>query len=307
MGGFASSEINCQHLNNFLPGKILKADKEPTDGGGGGGGGERLTEREYLAIGICSGFLLMLYIFAMVVFLLIRRRHRRDKRLREQFLNLPLPQGLGYKSSRILGLEDSFNPYFGREVGGGGAAEGMTKGGRLSVRSAGRCSLHARTGQDQIEQIYDITKVLNILILFYSIFNQFSYSKQFSFLFSYVSALVQFSCFMPIFLLQPSFTFCQPILSLHTTFLASIYFFASHQFSCFMSIFLLHPPTYTLSANFIASHHLSCFNLFFCFTPIFLLHVDFLAAPTHLYFFSQFYRFNPIFCCTLIVLLLASI
>ena len=120
-----------------LAGKIRKAGSDQ-----GGGGGDRLTEREYLAIGICSGFLLMLYLFAMVVFLLIRRRHRRDKRLREQFLNLPLPQGLGYKSSRILGLEDSVNPYFGSKL-------------RLSTRSAGQCSIHA----PHQEHIYDITKV----------------------------------------------------------------------------------------------------------------------------------------------------
>ena len=119
--------------------------------------GERLTEREYLAIGICSGFLLMLYLFAMVVFLLIRRRHRRDKRLREQFLNLPLPQGLGYKSSRILGLDDSFNPYFGNGMGGG---EGKL---RLSTRSSGHCSIHS-TKPAEHEHIYDITKVICIRI-----------------------------------------------------------------------------------------------------------------------------------------------
>jgi hypothetical protein len=101
----------------------------------------------------------MLYIFAMVVFLLIRRRHRRDKRLREQFLNLPLPQGLGYKSSRILGLEDSFNPYFGRDLGDLGGTAAVPKVGRQSTRSTGRCSLHSRGGQDHMEQIYDITKV----------------------------------------------------------------------------------------------------------------------------------------------------
>jgi hypothetical protein len=141
----------------LISGKILKADKEAESGTS-----ERLTEREYLAIGICSGFLLMLYIFAMVVFLLIRRRHRRDKRLREQFLNLPLPQGLGYKSSRILGLEDSFNPYFGRD--GGQVTAGYPKVTRLSTRSDGRCSLHSRTGQEQIEQIYDITKVIEVIM-----------------------------------------------------------------------------------------------------------------------------------------------
>ena len=33
---------------------------------------------------------------------------RRDKRLREEFLRLPAPPGIGYKSSRILGLEESY-------------------------------------------------------------------------------------------------------------------------------------------------------------------------------------------------------
>ena len=67
-----------------------------------------LTERDYLAIGICAGFLLMLYLFAMIVFIIIKKKQKRDKRLREQFLQLPVPQGIGYKSSRILGLEDSY-------------------------------------------------------------------------------------------------------------------------------------------------------------------------------------------------------
>jgi len=67
-----------------------------------------LTERDYLAIGICAGFLFMLYTFAMIVFIIIKKKQKRDKRLREQFLQLPIPQGIGYKSSRILGLEDSY-------------------------------------------------------------------------------------------------------------------------------------------------------------------------------------------------------
>ena len=69
---------------------------------------ESLTERDYLAIGICAGFLFMLYMFAMIVFIIIKKKQKRDKRLREQFLRLPIPQGIGYKSSRILGLEDSY-------------------------------------------------------------------------------------------------------------------------------------------------------------------------------------------------------
>ena len=59
-----------------------------------------LTERDYLAIGICAGFLVMLYIFAMIVFVVIRRKQKKDRRLREQFLQVPAPEGIGFKSSR---------------------------------------------------------------------------------------------------------------------------------------------------------------------------------------------------------------
>jgi len=69
---------------------------------------ETLTERDYLAIGICAGFLVMLYIFAMIVFIVIKKKQRRDKRLREQFLQLPIPQGIGFKSSKILGLDEKY-------------------------------------------------------------------------------------------------------------------------------------------------------------------------------------------------------
>jgi len=69
---------------------------------------ETLTERDYLAIGICAGFLVMLYIFAMIVFVIIKKKQRRDKRLREQFMQLPIPQGIGFKSSRILGLDEKY-------------------------------------------------------------------------------------------------------------------------------------------------------------------------------------------------------
>ena len=67
-----------------------------------------MTERDYLAIGVCAGFLVMLYIFAMIVFIVIKKKQRRDKRLREQFLQLPIPQGIGFKSSRILGLDEKY-------------------------------------------------------------------------------------------------------------------------------------------------------------------------------------------------------
>ena len=63
---------------------------------------DSLTERDYLAIGICAGFLVMLYIFAMIVFVVIRRKQKKDRRLREQFLQVPAPEGIGFKSSRYL-------------------------------------------------------------------------------------------------------------------------------------------------------------------------------------------------------------
>jgi hypothetical protein len=50
----------------------------------------------------------MLYLFAMIVFIIVKKKQKRDKRLRDQFLQLPIPEGIGYKSSRILGLEDSY-------------------------------------------------------------------------------------------------------------------------------------------------------------------------------------------------------
>ena len=64
--------------------------------------GDSLTERDYLAIGICAGFLVMLYIFAMIVFVVIRRKQKKDRRLREQFLQVPAPEGIGFKSSRYV-------------------------------------------------------------------------------------------------------------------------------------------------------------------------------------------------------------
>ena len=155
-------------------------------GAGGGSAGsegtERLTEREYLAIGICSGFLLMLYLFAMIIFILIRRRHQRDKRLREQFLNMPLPPGLGYKSSRILGLEgdqsnlntrfgSGFNPYFPNAGGklrqstrstNRGGIVGNGSGQPDGVGNGMHCSLHTGDGNDHHDHIYDITKVGHI-------------------------------------------------------------------------------------------------------------------------------------------------
>ena len=64
---------------------------------------EGLTQRDYITIGLCAGFLVLLYMFGMIVLIVVKKKQRRDARLREQFLNMPLPTGLGYKSSRILG------------------------------------------------------------------------------------------------------------------------------------------------------------------------------------------------------------
>ena len=82
------------------PGRALAAD--PGTGEYGGADGS-LSQRDYITIGLCAGFLVLLYMFGMIVLIVIKKKQRRDARLREQFLNLPLPSGLGYKSSRILG------------------------------------------------------------------------------------------------------------------------------------------------------------------------------------------------------------
>ena len=50
----------------------------------------------------------MLYVFAMIVFIVVKRKQRKDRRLREQFLQLPVPEGLGFKSSRLLGLDEQY-------------------------------------------------------------------------------------------------------------------------------------------------------------------------------------------------------
>jgi len=80
----------------------------PQHNANNGDNGGSLTERDYLAIGICAGFLVMLYIFAMIVFIVIKRKQKKDRRLREQFLQLPAPEGIGFKSSRILGLDEQY-------------------------------------------------------------------------------------------------------------------------------------------------------------------------------------------------------
>ena len=82
-------------------GRSVPMENYGADSGGNGG----ITQRDYITIGICAGFLVLLYLFGMTVLIVIKKKQRRDAMLREQFLNMPLPSGLGYKSSRILGLD----------------------------------------------------------------------------------------------------------------------------------------------------------------------------------------------------------
>lgn len=74
--------------------------------------GNRLSLSDYVAIGVCVGFLLLVYVVAIAAFLMIKRRRRKKEQIRQQFLLPPsiMPPGLGIKSSRILGLEDAFVP-----------------------------------------------------------------------------------------------------------------------------------------------------------------------------------------------------
>ena len=114
-----------------------------------------LTERDYLAIGICGGFLFMLYMFAMIVFFVIKKKQKRDKRLREQFLQLPIPQGIGYKSSRILGLEDSYLTDIAKLANEARRSQRMKNG--------VNCELHSKTqGKTQCakKQVDDVKIVI---------------------------------------------------------------------------------------------------------------------------------------------------
>ena len=133
---------------------------------------EILTERDYIAIGLCAGFLVLLYIFAMIVLIIMKKKQRRDARLREQFLNMPLPSGLGYKSSRILGLEqqqEKNKVELNDEV-------------RYSTKSKSFSQMEPKITRDlarmqngiadkEEEKIYDITKVhlLDLLVNILSI------------------------------------------------------------------------------------------------------------------------------------------
>jgi len=106
-----------------------------------------LTERDYLAIGICAGFLFMLYMFAMIVFIIIKKKQKRDKRLREQFLQLPVPQGIGYKSSRILGLEDSYLTDIAKLANEARHSQRMKNGGKCELHNKSQGNLPCAKNQ----------------------------------------------------------------------------------------------------------------------------------------------------------------
>jgi len=137
------------------PGKAVRVEVHNSD--------EILTERDYLAIGLCAGFLVLLYIFAMIVLIIMKKKQRRDARLREQFLNMPLPSGLGYKSSRILGLEHGLEK---SKVGLNDEVRYSTKSKSFSqmepkiTRDLARMQ-NGIIDKDQEEKIYDITKNSN--------------------------------------------------------------------------------------------------------------------------------------------------
>ena len=98
--------------------------------------------------------------FGMIVLIVIKKKQRRDARLREQFLNLPLPTGLGYKSSRILGLDSQLEK---------NKLAGFNDDVRYSIKTKSFSQIEpklTRRDQEQLEseskveeKIYDITKV----------------------------------------------------------------------------------------------------------------------------------------------------
>jgi len=136
------------------PGKAVRVEVYNSD--------EVLTQRDYLAIGLCAGFLVLLYVFAMIVLIIMKKKQKRDARLREQFLNMPLPSGLGYKSSRILGLEQGQEQ---NKVGLNDEVRYSTKSKSFSQMEPKITKELARmqngiTDKEE-EKIYDITKNLN--------------------------------------------------------------------------------------------------------------------------------------------------
>ena len=122
-----------------------------------------LTQRDYLAIGICAGFLVMLYIFAMVVFIVMKRKQSKDRRLREQFLQLPAPEGIGFKSSRILGLDEQYLSDLARyhQCRGGGCPQ--QPGANMDNDNAGwSLSSKWRNGKRSLRQVTENKLKLNI-------------------------------------------------------------------------------------------------------------------------------------------------
>ena len=121
-------------------------------------GGDSLSQRDYLAIGLCAGFLVLLYLFAMVVLVVMKRKQRRDRRLREQFLNMPLPTGLGYKSSRLLGALEADKAKFGSEVRYSTKSKSFSAMQSQLVSQQQLPSLQGGPEEPVKEKIYDITK-----------------------------------------------------------------------------------------------------------------------------------------------------
>ena len=114
---------------------------------------------QYINEGLCAGFLVLLYMFGMIVLIVIKKKQRRDARLREQFLNLPLPTGLGYKSSRILGLDNQLEK---------NKLAGFNDDVRYSIKTKSFSQIQPKLSRrdEQLEseskveeKIYDITKV----------------------------------------------------------------------------------------------------------------------------------------------------
>ena len=102
-----STRITYTHIMTMINVRSPGRPSLPTSSSEAG-----LTQRDYLAIGLCAGshhhhhhhhhhdsqstrsppgFLVLLYMFAMVVLVVMKRKQKRDRLLREQFLNMPLP------------------------------------------------------------------------------------------------------------------------------------------------------------------------------------------------------------------------
>ena len=85
-------DLGGGHLNPYL-----------RSGGGGvgadgsGGDNNKLGLSDYIAIGVCVGFLGLVYVVAISIFLMLKRKRKRKERIRQQFLLPPstMPPGLG--------------------------------------------------------------------------------------------------------------------------------------------------------------------------------------------------------------------